>query len=337
MSRPSTHRQTRSLTTRRGFLQTAGVLGTFLALPGYVTANLRRLKTPVKIGLIADLHHDVMHDGPQRLAVFLKAMKAEKPDVVMQLGDFAYPNAKNRPFTEAFSKAHPRALHVLGNHDIDDGHSFEQVVKLWDMQGRYYTETIAGLDLVVLDGNEKPLNHQGGYPAHIGPQQLEWLQSQLKQLDGPVIVFCHQPLAGPSSIDNADQVQKILNAAADKILLTVNGHTHIDHLVRVGKVINLHINSASYYWVGGSHRHRSYPGEIHAAYPFIEYTCPYKQSLFTTLTIDPATGRIYLKGGETHWVGKSPAELGLDSHPDLTDGEEICPRIRSRSLLRPPL
>lgn len=335
MSRRSTYSYTRSITSRRGFLQTLGGFGTSLTLPGYVTANLRKLNGPIKIGLIADLHHDVMHDGLRRLAAFLKAMEAENPDAIMQLGDFAYPNAKNKPVIEAFRKAHPHAFHVLGNHDIDDGHTFEEVAKLWGIQGRYYTETIAGLHFVVLDGNEKPPNHRGGYPAHIGPRQLEWLASQLKQLNGPVVVFCHQPLAGPSSIDNTDQVQKVLSAAADKILLTINGHTHIDHLVRVGKIINLHINSASYYWVGSSHRHKSYSDEVHAAYPDIQYTCPYQQSLFATLTIEPATGVVNLKGRETRWVGESPAELGLNSRPERTLGEEICPRIRVRRLLRP--
>ena len=336
MLRPFIDRQSHTLTTRRGFLQAAGVLGTSLALPTSVTANLRKLDRPIKIGLISDLHHDVMHDGLRRLNAFLKAMETERPDVIIQLGDFAYPNASNRPVTDRFRQAHPHALNVLGNHEIDDGDSFEDVAKLWGMKGRYYRETIGGVNFLVLDGNEKPPNHQGGYPAHVGPQQIEWLESQLKRFDGPAIVFCHQPLAGPWSIDNADEVWNVLNAAADKILLAVNGHTHIDHLVRVGKVINLHINSASYYWVGGSYQHKSYSDKIHAAHPYIQYTCPYAQPLFTTLTIEPGTGRLKLKGSQSHWVGKSPAELGLDSHPELIDGEEICPRIRERHLVRPP-
>jgi len=232
--------------------------------------------------------------------------------------------------------AHPRALHVLGNHEIDDGHTFDEVANLWEMKGRYYTETIDGLNVIVLDGNEKPPNHQGGYPHHIGPEQLDWLRQQLKQLHGPVIIFCHQPLAGPSCVDNSDAVQAVLNEASEKVLLTVNGHTHIDHLVRVGKIINLHINSASYYWVGGGHLHTSFADDIHAKFPYISYTCPYENALFTTLTIDPMTGRIELAGSESHWVGKSPAELGLDADPGLTDGEEICPRIRARSVVGPP-
>ena len=178
-------------------------------------ATLRRLKTPVTLGMIADLHQDVMHDGPERLRAFLDAMKKQKPDALIQLGDFAYPTKKNEVVTKAFATAHRKTLHVLGNHEIDGGHSFDEVAKLWGMKGRYYTENINGLDLVVLDGNEKPHNHKGGYPSHIGETQLTWLANQLKTLPGPILVICHQPLAGPSAVDNAQAVQALLDTAAD--------------------------------------------------------------------------------------------------------------------------
>ena len=317
---------------RRDFFRVGGVLGTSILLPRQVMAALSKIKKPIKLGMIADLHQDVMHDGPARLKAFLDAMKEEKPDAILQLGDFAYPSKKNEAVTRAFKKAHPRTLHVLGNHEIDGGHSFDEVAKLWGMKGRYYTENINGLDLVVLDCNEKPKNHKSGYPAHIGEQQLEWLEKQLKILKGPILVFSHQPLAGTSSVDNAGEVQKLLNSAGDKVLLAVNGHTHIDHVDRVGEISYLHVNSASYKWVGGSHRNKSYPAEIHSKFRWIEYTCPYQDSLFTTLTIEPANGRIDVKGRESQWVGKSPSQLGIAAKPDRTDGKEICPKIRSRQL-----
>ena len=318
--------------SRRDFLLTTGVVATSIILPRQVIACLGRIKKPIELGMIADLHQDIMHDGPARLKAFLDAMKEEKPDALLQLGDFAYPTKKNEAVTKAFEKAHPRTLHVLGNHEIDGGHSFDAVAKLWSMKGRYYTENVNGLDLVILDGNEKPKDHKDGYPAHIGEKQLEWLSKQLKTLKGPILVISHQPLAGPSSIDNAKAVQTLLNSAADKVLLAVNGHTHIDHVARAGKISCLHVNSASYRWVGGSYRNKSYPAEVHSKFRLVEYTCPYRDSLFTTLTIDPVSGRIDVKGRESQWVGKSPSQLGIAAKPDLTDGKEICPKIRSRQL-----
>jgi len=317
---------------RRDFIRATGVVATSILLPRQVMAALSKIKKPIKLGMIADLHQDVMHDGPARLKAFLDAMKKEKPDALVQLGDFAYPTKKNEVVTKAFEKAHPKALHVLGNHEIDGGHSFDQVAKLWGMKGRYYAENVNGLDLIVLDGNEKPKNHKRGYPAHIGKEQLEWLEKQLKTLKGPILIISHQPLAGPGSIDNAGEVQALLNAAADKVLLAVNGHTHIDHVAKEGKLSYLHVNSASYKWVGGSHRNKSYPPEVHSRFRWVEYTCPYRDSLFATLTLDPDKGRIEVKGRESKWVGKSPSQLAIPTKYGLTNGKEICPRIRSRLL-----
>lgn len=321
-----------SFSSRRDILRIAGAVATSIVLPRHVMGCLGSLKKDIKLGMIADLHQDVMHDGPVRLKAFLDGMQEERPDALLQLGDFAYPTKKNEAVIKAFEEAHPRTFHILGNHEIDGGHSFDEVAKLWGMKGRYYTENVNGLDLVVLDGNEKPENHKSGYPAHIGGQQLEWLAKQLKTLKGPILVICHQPLAGPSSIDNAKVVQSLLDTAADKVLLAVNGHTHIDHVARAGRISYLHVNSASYQWVGGSYRNKSYPAEVHSKFPWIEYTCPYRDSLFTTLTIDPTRGRIDVKGRASQWVGKSPSQLGIAAKPDLTDGKEICPEIRSRQL-----
>jgi Icc protein len=322
----------KNISSRRDFFRSTSVVATSILLPRQVMAALSKIKKPIKLGMIADLHQDVMHDGPARLKAFLDAMEKEKPDALLQLGDFAYPTKKNEVVAKAFEKAHPRALHVLGNHEIDGGHTFDQVAKLWGMKGRYYTENVNGLDLVVLDCNEKPKNHKRGYPKHIGQKQLEWLEKQLKTLKGPILVISHQPLAGPGSIDNAGEVQALLNAAADKVLLAVNGHTHIDHVARAGKISYLHVNSASYKWVGGSHRNKSYPPEVHSKFRWVEYTCPYRDSLFATLTLDPANGRIELKGRESQWVGKSPSQLAIPTKYGLTNGKEICPKIRSRQL-----
>ncbi|MFP6883467.1 MAG: hypothetical protein VCA40_03490, partial [Roseibacillus sp.] len=83
------------ISSRGDFLLTTGVAVTSLILPRQVMAALAKIKKPIKLGMIADLHQDVMHDGPARLKAFLDAMKEEKPDALIQLGDFAYPTKKN--------------------------------------------------------------------------------------------------------------------------------------------------------------------------------------------------------------------------------------------------
>ena len=108
MFRPSPISGPELLTSRRAMLGTLGAAATSIALPHSVAANLKQLNKPVQIGMIADLHHDVMHDGDDRLEVFLRAMSARQPDAILQLGDFAYPSAENTALIERFNAAHAR-------------------------------------------------------------------------------------------------------------------------------------------------------------------------------------------------------------------------------------
>lgn len=320
---------------RRGFLNATIATSLAVSLPRVSAAAVRRLGGPVRFGIIADLHHDVMHDGSERLDVFLEAMSEKRPDAVLQLGDFAYPKPSNRGIIERFNRSHETSLHVIGNHDTDAGATKEQCIEMWGMPSRHYVKDVAGVRLLVLDGNDPGSHdHGGGYPSYVGPTQVEWLKDRLDSIEGPVVVASHQPLAGPWAVDNAAEIQSVLGAAADKVILAINGHSHIDHVVRVKDVTYLHVNSASYQWVGGDHRHESYSSRIHEEHPWISCTCPYRDALFATLTIEPATHRIKVEGRTSSWVGSSPAELGVDKDPGLIHGEQISPRIRNRDLVR---
>ena len=293
------------------------------------------MKKTLKLGLITDLHQDIMHDGEKRLGAFLEKMRALKPDALIQLGDFAVPSPQNKALIAQFNGAHPVALHVLGNHDTDGGYNKQQTIDAWGMPQRYYAHELSGLRLLVLDGNDKGSpTHRGGYPISVGPEQVEWLRAQLKSATGPVLVLSHQPLAGTGAVDNAHEVQQVLSEYADKVLLALNGHTHIDDIVRVAGVSYWHVNSASYYWVGDDYKHTSYSPEIHAKHPWIASTCPYRDPLFTLLTVELPHGKITLEGCESTWVGASPGELGVTKSLNLTDGEELAPRIRFRELRR---
>jgi len=321
--------------SRRTFLNTATAASLTLALPRLSAAAVRTLAKPVRIGVIADLHHDVMHDGADRLGVFLDEMSVSKPDAILQLGDFAYPSDGNSELISRFNEAHARSLHVIGNHDTDAGFTRDNCIERWGMPGRYYARDIEGIQLLVLDGNDAGSpTHGGGYASYVGEEQVKWLKEQLQTRDGPIIIASHQPLAGAYAVDNAEELQAVIGDAASKVILVLNGHSHIDEVIRVRNVTYMHVNSASYKWVGGDHLHESYSKEIHGEHPWISYTCPYRDSLYATLSVDPASLTIRAKGARSSWVGKSPAELGLDMHPELTNGEQIAPRIRDREIIR---
>ncbi len=324
--------------SRRQLLQ--ATLGTAAAITAPTLA--RELGEPdssaaadgkIRIGLITDLHQDIMHDGPERMAAFLNWAESIGADAVMQLGDFAYPNSGNASVIDPFNAA--GGLHVIGNHDMDAGHTKEQCLKVWGMPSLYYATDVAGIRVLVLDANEKGSpTHGGGYVKYIGKEQQAWMREQLESQDGPFLIASHQPLAGSQSIDNTDEIQSLLAEFADKIWICINGHSHLDLLLRVKKVSYLHINSASYQWVGGKLIHNSYADEIHKAHKWIQYTCPYREPIFAALVLDPADGSIVVEGQSGSWVGPSPAALGSDPDPAIHHGEEIVPWIRNRRIER---
>lgn len=322
---------------RRAFINGIFATGIVLQIPDTALAMFASKARPVKVGIITDLHQDVIHNGSERLDAFLAHTKKINPDLILQMGDFAYPNEKNKELIDRFNNAHQTALHVIGNHDTDGGHTKEQCLSYWKMPARYYTKEINGVCFIVLDGNDKGSpTRKGGYPAYINDEQKLWLQQQLKQIDKPIIVVSHQPLAGAMAVDNAAEIQEILSAASDKILLAINGHTHIDCQLLIKNINYVHINSASYFWVGSKYKHNSYSEEIHKSHAWISSTCPYQDALFTTLTIDPSSGTMHIEGRKSNWVGSSPEQLNYVDDAKLRPDVEIVPRISKRKIVVDP-
>jgi Icc protein len=137
-------------------------------------------------------------------------------------------------------------------------------------------------------------------------------------------------------VDNAAEIQQLITSAKSKVVLVLNGHTHIDSLLYVSEIPYLTINSASYFWVGQNFIHNSYGEDIHQTHPWISRTCPYTNSLFTILTINLNKMTIHIESKKKgKWQGKSPKELGYNEMKPLQPDEEIVPFIRERNLTIP--
>ncbi|MFT3702705.1 MAG: metallophosphoesterase [Agriterribacter sp.] len=323
----------KKLYSRRNFIASATAVCVALQIPVSAKSFLSGLKKKVKLGIITDLHQDIMHDGLSRLQAFVQHMKDERPDALLQMGDFAYPGDKNKEVIELYKNAHQQVLHVIGNHDTDAGFTKEQCMSYWGMPGRYYTKDINGILFIILDGNDKGSpSYKGGYPAYVNEEQKSWLKQQLNEAAKPVIIVSHQPIAGPGAIDNAKEIQELLGAASHKILLAINGHTHIDDMLSVGNVTYVHINSASYFWGGDKYTHESYGADIHKEHPYISRTFPYRDALFALLTIDPAKGTVTIEGKKSEWVGASPEQLGYKETYYADAGKVIAPTISNRNI-----
>jgi 3',5'-cyclic-AMP phosphodiesterase len=316
--------------SRRSFIRKIA-LGS-LALGGFGASGFSVSK-PIKIGLITDLHQDIIPDGTERLQAFLSFMKKRKVDALVQMGDFAVPSESNKSLISLFNSSHSKALHVLGNHDIDYGHTWEQCLKAYRMPSPYYSVDVAGIKLIVLDGNEKGSpNPRGSYPSYVGKIQQDWLKTELEKAEIPVVILSHQPIAGIYTLDNALEMQELLAEYADKILLAINGHAHVDQYLEVKGVKYLHLNSASYYWVGEKLVHNSYSEKVHANHPELAFTCPYSQSLFAFMSIDLNKGEIILEGRQAEWIGPSPLELGYAILSEEEQRKHVLPQISSRKI-----
>ena len=318
---------------RRSFIKSTFLTSFSLALPSSILKLWAGQTESLRLGLIADLHRDAIHDSDLRLQTFLEEMNRVEAHAKIQLGDFAIPKSANASFIAAFNQGNIPAYHVLGNHDMDEGYSKEQAIQAFGMPAAYYAQVIQGVRILVLDGNDpgSPTT-KGGYASYIGKVQQDWLNQQLEESKEPVIVISHQPIAGIYTIDNAVEIQNLLSVHASKIILAINGHAHVDQLIKVAGVSYLHINSASYYWVGEKHRHLSLDANTHAAYPSLAFTCPYAAVLFGVLTMDRKAKKLSLTGRKSSWIGPSPLELGYAILSPTEQEMYLNPQISNREL-----
>lgn len=312
---------------------TAFLLFTIL-VPGYSQKKHSR----VKIGMCSDVHLPTMHDADFRINTFMNRMKAEKPDFIIELGDFAEASEKFGTYYNLWNTFPGDKYHVIGNHEMDGGHSREQALESRDMKSPYYSFDKNGFHFIVLDGNDKKDQAAKGYKQFIDTPQMEWIKKDLSKTRHPVVVFSHQGLVVYHGVDedygieNAGQVRKIIkehnsNHPDKKVIACFNGHTHWDYADKINDVWYIHINSMSYNWLGEEYSQIRYSPEVDKKFKWIKYTAPFKDPLFTTVEIS-TKGWIKIAGKKSEWVGSTPFELG---YPEFMK-KYIRPEITKRTL-----
>ncbi len=315
---------------RREFLSAAAAV--------FVAPQLRRLRAEapadgrIRLGLISDVHQDVMHDGVERIAAFVEAMEQEGAQGVVNLGDFCVPHARNDAFLAAFDRFAGPKLHVLGNHDTDGGFKREQVLEYWKSPARYFSRDEHGLHLVVLDGNDP--DGKRGYPCSVNDEQIAWLEKDLAATKAPTVIFIHQPIdAFDKHVRTAAKVRAVLARANEeagfkKVIAVFSGHAHLDYVKESDGIPHVQINSASYVWV--SKKHPNYDAAVQKKHPWVAATCPYADPLWAVVTFDVEAGRIEIAGRKTEWVGPDPWEVGLAEDAYQRSREFCRPAITGR-------
>lgn len=290
----------------------------------------------LKIGLISDIHKDIIHDADDRLMTFINEMQSARVDAILQLGDFCIPKAANKPFLEIFNRFDGPKYHCIGNHDTDGGFSREDAVKYLGMPSRYYSFDLGGFHFIVLDANDKPTGHKGGYPKYIADDQLKWLEADLSRTSLNTFIFSHQSLERPDCIINQANVRSVIQAAKTengqrKVAACLNGHWHIDHARKIEEIPYIHINSASYIWLNDPKvRGPRLSPELSRKYPTVASTIPFTRPLFTILEIDPANQLFSIRSSQSEWLGPGPEAIGYK--PTGVEKDMLHPGIRARKM-----
>jgi len=289
----------------------------------------------VRFGICTDVHKDIMHDADARLALFIQEASKRKLDFIIQLGDFCRPYDYNLDFLKIWNSFPGEKYHVIGNHEMDGGFSREQVIEYLHSPAKYYSFDKNGFHFIVLDGNDlNPSPDKApGYSRYIGEEQKKWLINDLRSTNYIVILFSHQSLES-DGIENREEIRNILereneSAGFTKVIACFSGHHHTDHAAKINGINYIQINSMSYSWVGGEYQVIRYGKEIDEKYPWIKYTIPYKDPLFTFVEVN--ANAILIEGKHSSFVGPGPGEMGM---PEKTENDKITPIISSRKIKR---
>ncbi len=292
--------------------------------------NLKNNK--LNIGIVADVHQDIIHDGVSRLSLFISEMKKRKPDFIIQLGDFSLPREQNQLFIDKWNSFNGPKYHVLGNHDMKDfGYKKEETMRWWKMQKRYYSFDLNGFHFIVLDGNDENPKPWNGYQRYIGTKQQLWLKDDLKKTLKPTILFSHQSLEAKGGVANREEIRTIIEnyttkSGHPKVVACLSGHHHTDYLKSINKIPYIQINSMSYKWVGDQYKYTRFSKQIEKAFPNLDKTCPYKEPLYTVLTLDAEQEVLHLEGKKTSFINPTPSELKIPG------AEKMSPTITERNL-----
>lgn len=290
----------------------------------------------LSFGVCADLHHDIYYDAPYRLKRFIDEMKELKPDFIIQLGDFCHPKIDNNELRQIWSEFNGNSYHVIGNHDHElTGITREDVVKFWDMPGKFYSSDIKGYHLVVLDGNDSNPAHDTPwrYERYISVRQLEWLSDDLANTNLPCIVCCHQGLDRDSGLENGGTVRAILDrankaAGFQKVQLVLTGHHHQDYYNQINGIHYIQINSMSYYWQGEKFAESPFDDALNRRYKYLKYMNHYKDPLWAYIKIS-RNGILSVTGQKSTFIGKSPTEMGM---PAYFKTYPVVPHISCRKI-----
>ncbi|HRQ89247.1 MAG TPA: metallophosphoesterase [Bacteroidia bacterium] len=247
----------RSASSRRAFLRNGTLLVAGLGSGRLLSAD-PEAKALVRVGLMTDLHYG---DKPSTKTRFYREalgkldeavdfMNREKPDCVVELGDFIdqAPSVDEELAWLATMESHYSRLavprhYVLGNHCVTTLTKAEFASTTGAGADSYTSFGHGGIRFLILDAcfREDGVPYSRGN-AHwqdtaIPAEEIRWLRDELGKADGPVVVLAHQRLDGDvaHAVKNAAEVRSVLEASG-KVLAVFQGHSHKNDLQEIAGI-----------------------------------------------------------------------------------------------------
>lgn len=182
------------------------------------------------VGFHADANPD--SNGTLQLALDRIAQSPVRPAMMVHTGDVSHLSKPSEFDTaqQLLKRAGLETHFIPGEHDtlVDDGKPFFERFGKESSTGGWYSFDQGGVHFVAL---VNVLNLRPGGLGYLGPQQLEWLENDLKgrSASTPIVVLAHMPLWSVSSdwgwgTDDADQAVTYLKPFGSVTVL--NGHIH---------------------------------------------------------------------------------------------------------------
>lgn len=233
---------------------------------------------------------------------------------------------------------------VLGNHDMDFCGK-ETACAYLNLPNPYYHFDRGGVRFIALDTNNSKIDgqyvdyaccnygrlHRPEQTTWLTPEQHDYLAQTVMSSPFPCVLLSHASLGdGIAGIQNREALAALLadlNREKRRVILALNGHSHIDGVCVRSGVPMMNINSASNIWIGHRYDAVRYSETISRLYPHIKGCAPYWDALFAVVEI--GDGVIRVVGRQSSYVGPSPQALGV---PRSASYHPITPGIQSRCL-----
>lgn len=221
----------------------------------------------IRFGLVTDSHYAdredhrlrSYRDALRKMEDFITTMNEEKVDFIVHLGDFKdegiFKKEENtlrylRTLEEVYTRFTGPTFHCVGNHDLD---SITKKMFLENITNTgipndqsYFSFDLKGFHFVVLDANysKEGVDHYmkddetSWENPYLPPEELAWLETDLKNTRLPSIIFSHHPIFevfyGQYSMfpKNYREIQDIIDRSG-KVKAALHGHIHEEKHVKI--------------------------------------------------------------------------------------------------------